>query len=40
MFHIEINKNEWENFFSFSGSNLGLLGKDLPLLVFIKIIGI
>jgi len=34
IFHIEINKNEWEKFFSFNGSNLGLLGKSFPLLGF------
>ena len=33
IFHIEINKNVWENFFSFSGSNLGLLGKSFPLFI-------
>jgi hypothetical protein len=30
--HIEID-NEWENFFSFYGSNSGLCGKPFPLLI-------
>ena len=31
VFQIEVNENEWKNFFSFSGSNLGKKSKSFPL---------
>jgi len=39
-FHIEINKKEWETFFSFYGSNSGLSVKHFHVLGFDKILRI
>jgi len=34
-YFIKIDKNDWENFFSFYGSDSGLLGKTFPLFIVV-----